>query len=130
MSTSCGVCGAYGILLSTANLSAVEKIQAKLEVLGRQFTDDPGDYNSPEDNPKVAKLLKPLKRALLEAGIIVPKGARLFWSGTDDERPARCDTSGGEWIIGFGLLTTPHMYPVMDKSFIEKSQWHTWVWLG
>jgi hypothetical protein len=127
---SCGACGAYGILLAEVDLPAIAKIRAKLEKIESRHAEGQGDYNSPEDYPAVEKLFKPLRKALLEAGIVVPEGASLQWTGSDDDQPARCDTAAGQWILGFGLFTEPNKYPPMDPSFIAKSQWHTWVWMG
>jgi hypothetical protein len=133
MSTSCGTCGAYGILLSEVELPAVTEIRTRLDEIEELFAlaaniSDSAD--SVEDVPEVQALLEPLKKAFREAGITVPDGAVLQWTGSDDDRPARCETVAKQWILGFGLFTRPDMYPPMDLSFIEQSRWHTWVWMG
>lgn len=130
MSTSCGACGAYGILLSGVDLPAVAEIRAKLEEIRNGYAEDPGDYNSPEDYPETKELIEPLKKAFRATGINVPEDAGLLWTGSEDDRPAQCETPAEEWVLGFGLFTRPDMFPVMDKSFIEKSEWRTWVWMG
>lgn len=68
--------------------------------------------------------------ALAKAGIIFPKQAKLLWTGDEDDRPARCDTPAGDWILGFGLFTFPWEYPELDPSFKETANFHTWVWAG
>ena len=132
MSQSCGACGAFGILLSG---------RPELADLFGQLMDyvNEGDengtffdkgYNCPEDDPAVNEFLPLFIEALAKSGIEVPDGAGLLWTGNDDERPASCDTSAGEFVLGFGLFTMPWQYPEMADSFKDASFWHTWVWMS
>jgi len=129
---SCGACGAYGISLSEVDLPGVTEIRKQLEEIEAKFTEaeDVDDSTSPENVPEIQALIEPLKQAFRAAEITVPDGASLQWTGSDDDRPARCETDPKQWILGFGLFTRPDMYPPMDPSFIEQSRWHTWVWMG
>lgn len=65
-----------------------------------------------------------------EIGIVVPVGAYIDDTGTDDDRPGRTDTPADDLILGFGLFTKPWEYPPMDESFRKAAAWHSWVWGG
>lgn len=129
MSTACGANGAFGILLSDVKGPALGAIRKKLERIEEKYLEDV-EADSPASMPAVRRLLKPLRDALSAVGIVVPDGARLLWTGSDDDRPASCDTDAEQWILGFGLFTRPDKYPPMSQSFIKASRWHTWVWMG
>jgi hypothetical protein len=60
----------------------------------------------------------------------VPSGAYLVWTGSEDDRPARCSTPPEGWVLGWGLFTKPWDYPEMDASFREHAAFHEWVWMG
>ena len=79
------------------------------------------DINCPEDDPAVNEFLPLFIEALAKSGIEVPDGAGLLWTGNDDERPASCATSAGEFVLGFGLFTMPWQYPEMADSFKDAS---------
>lgn len=62
-----------------------------------------------------------------QAGIAIPGTATLLWTGSEDERPGRCQTAADEWVLGFGWMK-PWEYPAMDQSFRDVAAWHSWVW--
>jgi hypothetical protein len=132
MSTDAGAAGAYGILLSTVeDIPAVAVICKQLEEIAkREDKDGDREFNEPDAVPEVTAQLGPLIQAFAEAGVIVPTGASLIWTGSEDERPARCETEAEAFVLGFGLMTRPDQYPPMPKEFLERSEWHTWVWMG
>ena len=125
-----GACGAYGILISG--------YEDKLGKLYVEFTDAAAVamVKREEDGfDDVIDFLADLYSnrfisAFIKIGIKVPAAARLQWTGTDEERPGRCETPPNDWVLGFGTFTNPNLYPKMDKSFIKESQWWTWVWGG
>ena len=130
MSTSCGACGAFGILLSGIDVPAVAEIRTQMNEIVANYNDEDMEYNSPEEYPEIIALLDPLKQVFLENGITVPEGASIMWTGSEDDRPSRCDTQAEQWVLGFGLFTRPDQFPAMDATFLDASEWHTWVWLG
>ena len=130
MSTSAGACGAFGILLSPDSFPAVVAILEQIQKIVAEYDDEAMEYNSPEEYPAIKALLEPLKTAFRDNGIIIPDGADLQWTGSEDDRPARCDTRAEQWVVGFGLYTRPTQYPPMDATFLGHADWHTWVWLG
>ena len=133
MSTSTGACGAFGILIVGAWSPEVAALREQLNEVVAAYEaqeGDPDDPNSPEERPEVAGIVAALKSAFAARGIIVPESADLLWTGSDDDRPGRCDADPNEWVLGFGLFTRPDQYPAMDPTFLENSQWYTWVWMG
>lgn len=131
MGMDCGAGGAYGILLSTSELPAVVEIREKIDKIVADFVpDDQQEYDEPEDYPGIEELIEPLKQAFRDNGINVPESADLLWTGSNDDQPARCATGAEDWVLGFGLFTRPDKFPPMDPTFLEASEWHTWVWMG
>jgi len=137
MSTDTGVGGVFGILLSSREEGSEPHVahQALLDHMSEWF--DSEEYEDIECDEREAatsewamKMLPRFIEAFEEEGIIIPKEALLLHSGDEDDRPARCDTSAGEWILGFGLLTRPWEYPELDESFRAEADFHTWVWMG
>lgn len=69
-------------------------------------------------------------------GVDVPEAAGLFWTGTWDERPARCQTPAESFVLGFGGFTFPWRWEVdfqvskWSASFKEKAQFWDWTWIG
>jgi hypothetical protein len=132
MSTSAGACGAFGILLGPYSPEIValrEQLDAVVTAYDNQ-DGEPDDRNSPEEFPEAVVIQGALKVAFAAAGIIVPESAVLHWTGSDDDRPARCDADPNQWVLGFGLFTRPDQYPAMDPTFLANAQWNTWVWMG
>jgi hypothetical protein len=137
MSTSCGACGAYGILL--ADIDANDFPEALLLRKKLQKYLDEGDengtwmekmYNSPAEDPKVKRFRKPFIEAFRKRGIAVPDTAVLIHTGDEDDRPAAGGDPPEEWVLGFGLFKRPHTYPKLARSFIKMADWYTWVWMG
>src|ERR1035437_6632427 len=108
MSTSCGACGVFGILLTDSKIPAVAEIVKQLNEAVATYEPEDGeefDCNTPEDYPKVEALVDPLKKAFEDNGIVLPDGIDLQWTGSEDDQPARCDTAAEQWVLGFGLFT-------------------------
>jgi hypothetical protein len=63
----------------------------------------------------------------LRARYGAPELAGLIYTGSEDERPGRCHTPPGVWLLGIGLLVFPADVP---PAFREVARWHTWVEAG
>jgi hypothetical protein len=127
MSTSAGAGGAFGILLSA--VPEVADLYAELKF----HVNDSLDANYAANADEVSGLGDFKTRfitAFKNLGITVPDGAQLLETGKEDERPGECSTAGDEFVLGFGLFTNPWDYPVMDQSFKDAADWHTWAWAG
>jgi hypothetical protein len=51
-----------------------------------------------------------------------PPYAHFYWTGSEDERPGRCDTDAGLWVVGFSLFCFPSNVERWDGA-----DWHSWV---
>lgn len=132
MSMDAGAAGAFGLYLPQFDLLAAlyKKLQNYVELVQAGETNEDPD-GEPNDFERVADFGDQFVKALLETyGITVPPDACMLWTGSEDDRPARCATPSGEWVLGWGLLTKPWDYPVMDASFRERAALHDWVWMG
>ena len=136
MSTSCGVGGAYGVLLSNIGEKFPEVVELREKL--RQYVDD-GDkngtwmdkgYNSASDDPKVKRFRKPIIAAFEKRGVSAPSNVGLQYTGDEDYRPAKGCDPAEDWVLGFGLFETPGSYPKMSRSFTRLADWYTWVWMG
>lgn len=132
MSVDAGAAGAFGLYLPQFDLLAdlYKEVQDYVEAVR-----EGDEEEDPEDNPRefmrIPEFRDRFAAAFLERyKIIVPPGASLIWTGSDDDRPARCNTPSEEWVLGWGLFTNPWDYPEMDATFREESEFHTWVWMG
>lgn len=132
MGQDAGAAGAYGILLGTIGFPEMESINSRLEELITAYKDDEDGLELDEmDTSARAIAIQVELIALLKLnGIKVPDLAVLFYTGTEDARPARCDTPAESWVLGFGLFSKPNSIPRLDESFDKLSEWHTWVWQG
>jgi hypothetical protein len=137
MSQSCGVAGAYGIPLANIEQKDFPEVFELREKL-RQYLDD-GDkngtwmdkgFNSPDQDPKVKRFRKQFIAAFQLRKVNVPSGVLLHHTGDEDDRPAKGCDPADEWVLGFGLFTTPGSYPKMARSFTRLAVWYTWVWMG
>jgi hypothetical protein len=132
MSTNAGAAGAFGLYLPQFELLA--DLYAELQdyvKTAREEDSDEEAADNPEDLERIPEFQGRFHVALLEKySIVVPPGAYLMWTGTEDDRPARCDTPSEEWVFGWGLLTKPWDYPEIDASFRKEAEFHTWVWMG
>jgi hypothetical protein len=130
MSQDCGASGAYGILLSASENPEILALSKRLdEALAGM---DPEAYVAEEDLPEVVAIGAELVETLRRIGIEPPAAAALMWTGSEDDRPARCSTPAESWVFGFGLFSyhSPNEYPPMSDAFKAASQWHTWCWVG
>ena len=129
MSSSAGIGGAFGLLLSEFPSVAAIYGDLKLYVnqaLDREVAAEPGDL---EGAPEVLQIRDRLIGAFAKDGILVPASAVLLWTGSEADRLARCATPADEWILGFSVFTNPWNYPPMDASFRKSASFHSWVWL-
>ena len=137
MGMDCGVSGAFGLLLSNcAGKKPIERLTDELidALVHWEEEEGPAGYSldHAEAYEQIAgRFVERFIQAFKEMGIIIPKGAGLHWTGSGDDRPARCDAPANDWVLGFGLLTRPWNYPrTFHKSFREAATFHTWVWMG
>ena len=133
MPTSCGASGAYGVLLTDFPAMAAIYAELKTFVAARLAELDeamdtvaPNEFKADELRPFCERLIK----AFAEDGVIVSESATLHWTGSEDDRPAQCETAADEWVLGWGMFLDPWKYPEMDASFRSKAAYHTWVWMG
>ena len=85
----------------------------------------------PSEFDRIPEFTKRFVAAFAEKySINVPSCIHLLWTGSEDDRPARCGTPSEEWVLGWGLLTKPWDYPEMDTSFRAHASFHEWVWMG
>jgi hypothetical protein len=129
MSSSAGIGGAFGLLLS--EFSSVAAIYGDLKLyvnqaLDREVAAEPGEL---EGAMEVLQIRDRLIGAFAEDRIHVPASAALLWTGSEADRLAHCETPADEWILGFGVFTKPWDYPPMDESFRKSASFHSWVWL-
>jgi hypothetical protein len=127
MSTSAGAGGVFGILLPS--VPQVADLYADLKEHATQFHLENEEAGA-NDFPSFDEFETRFIAAFKNLGIIVPDGAQLLSTGTEDDCPAECSTPGDEFALGFGLFTPPWNYPDMDESFKRVAQWHTWAWAG
>jgi hypothetical protein len=128
LSTSAGACGAYGILLSDSLDIDVAGIFERLKVAVKTF--DPGINDGDEEFvDEVKGLAEELADTLHLQEIVLPDGASLVWTGSEDDRPAQCDTPAEDWVFGLDLFVDPAAYPKIDPSFAKLAALHTWVWM-
>ena len=129
MSSSAGIGGAFGLLLSEFPSVAAIYGDLKLYVnqaLDREVAAEPGEL---EGAMGVLQIRDRLIGAFAEDRIHVPASAALLWTGSEADRLAHCATPADEWILGFGVFTNPWNYPPMDASFRKSASFHSWVWL-
>jgi hypothetical protein len=129
MSSSAGIGGAFGLLLSEFPSVAAIYGDLKLYVnqaLDREVAAEPGEL---EGAMEVLQIRDRLIGAFAEDRIHVPASAALLWTGSEADRLAHCETPADEWILGFGVFTKPWDYPPMDESFRKSASFHSWVWL-
>ena len=132
MSMDAGAAGAFGLYLPQFELLSdlYKELQNYVRRVRNDETDDEPN-GEPDAFERIPEFRDRFVQAFLESyGITVPPGAGLIWTGSEDDRPARCATSSDEWVLGWGLLTQPWEYPEMDASFRDHAALHTWVWMG
>jgi len=129
VSMEAGACVAYGILM--CDVTHKEPVVVYEEFLEKAANAKKADaFDDITTHDWYPELYARLVEAFALNRLVVPDAACLLYTGTEDDRPARCETPAGEWVLGFGLLQDPDQYPVMDESFKKEARWHTWVWMG
>jgi hypothetical protein len=118
MGTDAGTNGVFGLLLSEhypEHVAALNSIRCE---------DDTLDNGVPDET------LKKIVDKFKEDGIILPEGVELVYTGSDEERPGRCETPENDWVIGLGIFIRPDQYPKMHESFLGAARFWTWVTCG
>lgn len=135
MGQDCGTVGVFGLLLSEYDFlqpllaemrDFIEKKQDELGVMSDEIIETNGFHE--EWVPKIIDAFK-------ANGIIVPPTCLIHPTGRDDDRPARCETQGDDFVLGWGMLTPPWEWSGLgvetwDKNFCKVANYHTWVWQG
>lgn len=138
MGADAGASGAFGLLLSeyAGKLGdAYEEFRAAMDTVaagsGSEDDEDPTGGADLDERLEVAarRWAEKLVQRFAELKITVPTGARLLYTGNEDDRPARTATDPDDWVLGFGLYLSPWKYPPMAGSFRKAARWHTWVWM-
>lgn len=125
-----GAAGAFGILLSGSESEKLaETVRMLFDRAVEMREEDDFDIEQFEDRVHDEFIVQ-LLRDYNDAGIVIPVGARLIYTGSEDDRPGRTDTPADQWILGFGMLTNPWHWPEMHESFRKAASFHTWVWGG
>jgi len=141
MSAEAGICGVFGVLLGHDELQDLveefrEWIQDRKNKSGVTYADEADDVDTDDIVNTAKEWIERFREALLVLGVEVPDGARLNWTGSGDERPARCMAPVDESVLGFGIYTDPWRWEESysaskwPKSFKEASDMWTWVWMG
>ena len=132
MGVDAGAAGAFGLYLP--QFKHLQDVYKELQDYVKQVRDAESEDHprrDPEDFSEISTYRDRLIAALVARyGIQVPPGAHLIWTGSEDERPARCTTPAEQWVLGWGLLTRPWEYPNLDASFRNHAGFHDWVWMG
>jgi hypothetical protein len=140
MSMDAGIGGAWGLLLSDqlvegmseAGMLSFKSLYQELKSYVDNVRNDPEtDYTEDPDNyPEINQFADRFRNLLADNGIIVPEGIALYHTGSDDDRPARCSTPHDDWVLGWGVFTSPWKFPEIHESFRKITSLHSWVWMG
>jgi hypothetical protein len=71
-----------------------------------------------------------------EHGISARDTCALYYTGSEDTRPARCETPAEDFVLGYGMITDPWLWhdfydtDFWDRSFKDAATSHTWIWMG
>lgn len=107
MGVDAGAAGAFGLYLPQFELLGA--LYQELQNYVKRVRNGDGDedlHGEPEGFERISEFRDRFVETLLETyNIIVPPGAGLIWTGSETDRPARCDTPSEEWVLGWGLLT-------------------------
>jgi hypothetical protein len=132
MGVDAGAAGAFGLYLPQFN--QLQDLYEELQDYVKQVRDGESEDHrngDPSDFGEISTYRDRFTVAFVErCGIQVPAGVSLIWTGSENERPARCSTPAEQWVLGWGLLTRPWEYPEMHASFREHAAFHEWVWMG
>jgi hypothetical protein len=131
MSMDAGAAGMYGILLSEVKDPAIAQIYKEFtDALAPYLEEGPSGLDDITAEPLYPEFRARFVKAFEVTGITVPEEAWLGYTGSGDDRPARCATPPDVWVLGLGIFTRPDQWPTLDESFIKASEMHTWVWVG
>ena len=123
MSTSAGACGVWGIVLSEENVG--ERWMRRLATVPHHFDKK---YDSEDD--ALEQFLPRIKAVLAQRGVVLPEGAYIAYTGSEDYRPGRCDTEAESFVVGLSIYMKPWQCPPCDESFTSIADRHTWIWVG
>jgi hypothetical protein len=132
MGMDAGAAGVFGLYLPQFDQlgDLYTELQSYVKLVRNGESDEDPD-GEPDAFDRISEYRERLAAAFAEHyKINVPRSARLLWTGSEDDRPARCDTPAEQWVLGWGLLTKPWDYPEMDASFRQYAALHEWVWMG
>jgi hypothetical protein len=118
----------YGVEVDDDDM---QRIVASLARCGDDDNEDEDDEKWPHLDTEVIRDLEkndPTFFDDLKAKYDAPESS-LYWSGDEDDRPGRCDTSTDVWLFGVGLLDFPLEEGVSSK-FRERAEWYCWVTAG
>lgn len=121
--------GVFGLLLTDYTDRLPESLMRKFTKAMAAAEEPPPDASEHEDDQIQAdcdEFIGQFVEAFKKAGIEVPEGARLYDTGSDDDRFGQCETPADEWILGFGMLQDPWTWPAMAESFRKEARFHTW----
>jgi len=129
VSAEAGLGAAFGILMCDVTHQKVRGVYEEFlkKTANAKEADAFDDITTKHWYPE---LYSRLVAAFALDGVVIPESACLMYTGKEDERPARCSTPPGQWVLGFGLFCHPNHYPVIDESFTKLADWHTWVWMS
>jgi hypothetical protein len=114
-------CGVYGVLPDGPFFERFLRLWAeRLESMpeGEDY-EDVADRVL-EENPELLEELRGQYRA--------PDVARMFWTGSADDRPGRCATPPEGWVFGVGLYVMHRAH--IRADFAAQAEYHTWVLYG
>jgi hypothetical protein len=124
MSQGIGACGAFGLVLSEHRNLLGETYKNFLLELEDNPNDEDGLFL---DGEICCKYTDAFIEIFYVNGIVIPWSAAIYYTGTEEERPAQTYTPADDFVLGFGMYHLPWQYPSMDESFMLTSKWHTWV---
>ena len=134
MSVECGAAGAFGLYLPL--YEQVSDIYNELKtyvhrVMNDEDPDEANETGDPESFARIPEFCNRLIAAFAKIGIVVPPGASLIWTDSEESRPAECSTESEEWVLGWGAFTAPWNYPQdFDPSFKKAASFSTWAWIS
>ncbi len=116
---------AYGVMLSEEHQKELEKLREKFE----SSIDE--DECPSERRDRFRTWLSLDSDAVwlltrLRESTDAPPEATLIYTGDEDDRPGRCHTEAGSWLLGAGMMDFPNQIR-FSEQFKERATWHTWV---
>lgn len=112
----------YGVQLDQDDVDRIDKQVAELKKEHDDLTDEEirDALFSVEDHGRLLhlSLIKKYK---------APPGAFPYWTGSEDDRPGRCNTESEVYVLGFSLYSFPQKMPAAGW---DCPHWHAWVSAG